>query len=143
VCNNCLSLIRRERDQRESTDGGKSTAKLSAYTRVKHQTEVGHGPGAEPTQCTAVWCDCGVESAFERIWDDGDDRCLTTQRVKEYLRNCIRSLEHKGVSLDRKTTIALALQYYRDTHDFNGALEQAIKTGIRKAAASNMSKSKA
>jgi len=83
-----------------------------------------------------VFCQCGCESAFHRVWEDSADRCLTLRRFKDLLKACIRTLEDIGVTLDRKTTICLALQHYRDEHDANGALEAAILTGVHRAVAS-------
>jgi len=136
VCNNCFRRIRRERSQRESaTLRSDVSARRSLYTRVKQTTSVDYVPAERASEAIAVFCECGTESAFDRIWDDGENRCLTTRRVKTLLKACIRTLETLGVTLDRKTTIALALQHYRDDHDFNSALKAAVETGVHRSVA--------
>lgn len=135
VCNNCFGRIRRERARTES-----STLRLdvsvekSPYTRVETQTTIDHVPGGTPSESVAVFCECGVESAYERIWTDGDDRCLRMRRVKDLLRAMIRTLEAKGVTLDRPTCIRLAIHYYREDHDLNTAFQDALEAAIETAA---------
>jgi len=135
-CNNCFRRVRTERTQRESTDPKSVTsARLSPYTRDEHTTKIDTTPFGTPAQATAVWCACGVESAFERIWDDGDDRCLTMARFKTLLRRCIETLEAKEVTLSRRPTVRIAIQHYRDNHDVNDALGAGVKAGVQHSAA--------
>jgi len=137
VCNNCLGRIRLDRPVTQSRDPtAPTTVEKSPYTRHEHNTTVEHVPGGDDTtQSVAVFCECGVESAYHRLWDDGDDRCLRMTRVRELLRNCIRTLEAKGVTLDRRTLARLAIHYYRDRHDFNAAVDRATEAAIETAAA--------
>jgi len=137
VCNNCLGRIRRDRAVTQSRDPTSvTTVQKSAYTRHERTTSVEHVPGGDDTtQSVAVFCECGVESAYHRLWEDGDDRCLRMARVKTLLKNCIRTLEAKGVTLDRGTFVRLALHYYREDHDFNAAVDRATEAAIETAAA--------
>lgn len=134
VCNNCFRRVREEREQRSST--GQATVELSPYTRDETTTEIDSTPFGTPTRSTAIWCDCGVDSAYERIWDDGDEQCLTMHRFKTLLRRAIETLEAKDITLSRDVTVRIALQRYRDDHAFNDALEAAVNAGVHHSAAS-------
>lgn len=141
VCSNCLRVIREERAVCESTDRKSVTStSLSAYTRVRETTTVSHGPSETASASIGVFCECGVESAFERVFDDGEDRCLASHRVRELVKRAIRTLESKGVTLNRETFAKLAIQHYREKHDVNAALETGTETAIQTAAASGRSK---
>jgi len=139
VCNNCLGPIRRERAQTQSRDPRNPTSvEKSPYTRHERRTSVEHVPGGDGcTQSVAVFCECGVESAFMRLWDDGDDRCLRMGRFKDLLKRAIRTMEAKEVTLDRATAVRLALHHYREDHDANDALDQAFEAAIETAAATS------
>lgn len=137
VCSNCLQLIRQERvsairrDDRTPTSGAWTTT----YERIPRRTSVEYpGVGREPTQSQAVFCECGVESARERIWDSVD---VDRERFRELLKNVLRTLDEKGVTLKRKETAAYALQAFDDGAGPDAALAEAIDAGIVAAAASD------
>ena len=140
VCNNCFGRVRRERSQTQSsTFRSDVSAEKSPYTRVETQTTVDHVPGETPSRSVAVFCECGTESAFDRIWEDSDDRCLTMRRLKDLLKSMVRTLEAKGVTLDRPTCIRLAIHYYRQHYDLNQAFEDALEAAIETAALTSRS----
>lgn len=137
VCNNCFQTIRRERSRTtSSTLRSDVTAEKSAYTRVRQTTEIDHVPGGLPSQSITVWCECGTQSAFDRWWDDGDDRCLRMSVFKALLKQSIYALERKSVTLNRRTVIETAIHQYRRNHDVNEALAEGVKSGITTAVAS-------
>ena len=137
ICSNCFRRVRAERPFRESRDPTEPTsARRSAYTRTE-QTEVEAVPYGPPADATEVWCECGVASAYERVWNDGEDRCLTMARFKTLLRRCIESLEAKGVTLSRRPAVRVALRHYRDEHDVNDALEAGIDAGVQHSTATD------
>lgn len=130
VCSNCFSLVRRERVQTKTTDPkSHASVEKSAYTRVKHTTEVDHTPDGPTTDSIAVFCECGVQSAFEHIIEDAD-HCVTMARFKTLLKDALYSLEAKGVTVKRRTAIMLAIQHYRDHNDIIDALESGIEAGV-------------
>lgn len=132
VCRNCFRLVRSERSRTTSaTQRSDVSVEKSPYTRVRRHTEIDHEPDVVATDSIAVWCDCGCQSAYDRYWEDGADRCLTMARFKELLKRCIYSLEGKGVTLDRGACIRQAIGHYRDEHNVNAALERGVELGIR------------
>lgn len=136
VCNNCLRRRSRPRQVRESRDPTEPTSvQRSPTTRVQERTTVDYGPDESPADAWGIFCECGAESPFDRVWDDGDDRCLTMDRFKTLLRAAIETLEAQDVTLDREVVVPLALQHYRDEHDVNAALETAVERGVETAAA--------
>ena len=138
VCSNCFRRVRVERPFRESRDPTEPTSvRRSAYTRTDPTTEVEAVPYGPPADATEVWCECGVASAYERVWDDGDDRCLTMTRFKTLLRRCIESLEAKGVTLSRRPAVHIAVGRYRDEHDVNDALAAGIDAGVQHSTATD------
>lgn len=138
VCNSCFRLVREERSQTETTDKEPVSTSLSAYTRVRQTTSVEHVRSDWASESVAVFCECGLETVYERLWDDGEDRCLATYRFKDLLRRCIYSLEEKGVTLDRETCVKTALHLYKtDGHDANDALESAVEASIQRAIAAD------
>jgi hypothetical protein len=133
VCNNCFRRRSRERHHRESRDPTEPTsATRSPTTRVRASTTVEHGPAESPSESQGVFCACGAESAFDRLWD-GDS--LTDERFKTLLVAVVETLGELDVTLRRKPTLSLALQYYRDGQTVNNALGQAIETGVETATA--------
>jgi len=137
VCGSCFRLIRKRREQTTSgTNRSDVSVEKSEYTRARRTTEIDHEPATVPTQSIVMWCECGCQSAYDRYWDDGDDRALTMARFKEFLVRVIRSLGAKGVTLDREAVVRHAIAHYRSEHDFNGALERAIEVGISTSVAS-------
>lgn len=141
VCNSCFRRIRVERDVTESTDRKSMTStSLSAYSRDRQTTSVEHAPSETASESVAVFCECGSETAFERYWSDGEDRCLTMARFKELLKHCIYSLESKGVTIDRKAMARHAIGTYRDSHEVNEALGTGLEAGITASVTSGRGK---
>jgi hypothetical protein len=139
VCSNCFRPIRRERSRTTSaTDRSDVSVEKSPYTRVREHTEVDHHPASPPTESITVWCVCGTEGAYDRYWEDGDDRCLMMSRFKQFLTCSIRTLERKSISLDRETCVRHALSHYRDHHDYDAAIEAAVEAGIQAAVANTV-----
>ena len=141
VCVSCFRLIRQRREKTTSgTNRSDVSAEKSEYTRVGRTTEIEYEPATVPTQSITVWCECGCQSAYDRYWDDGNDRALTMARFKEFLVRVIRSLKTKGVTLDREAAVRHAIAHYRSEHDVNDALERAVEVGISASVASTDTK---
>jgi len=78
-----------------------------------------------------VFCECGVEGSYERLWDPtGVDR----DRFKELLKAAVVTLDEKGVSLNRKETLRYSLVHFDDHGDVDKALATGIYAGIMAAA---------
>lgn len=136
-CSNCLKLIRNEavspirRDDRTRDSGAWTTT----YERIPRRTSVEYpGVGDEVTHAKGTFCECGVESARERIWSAED---LSRERFKDLLRNVLQTLREKGVTVKPKETAAYALQAFDDGDGPDAALAEAIDAGIVAAAASD------
>jgi hypothetical protein len=137
TCSNCLKLIRAEavspirRDDRTRDSGAWTTT----YERIPRRTSVEYpGVGTNPTHAKGTFCECGVESARERLWSGAD---LSRERFKELLQNVLRTLSEKGVTVKRQETAAYALQAFDDGTGPDAALAEAIDAGIVAAAASD------
>lgn len=131
VCNNCFSLIREERV--DPTRNGIGREYESRYTRREETTEVGYAPYETPTHCQGVWCQCGVESARDRIWSYTDP---SRERFRELLKNAVRTLKHKDVTIARKTLVGHAIAAYDDGANVDGAIEAGLDAGLAVAASS-------
>ena len=134
VCSNCLSLIRAEaaspirRDDRTRDSGAWTTN----YERIPKRTSVEYpGVGTNPTHAKGTFCTCGVESARERIWSSED---IDRERFRGLVKNVLRTLNEKGVTVKPKETAAYALQAFDDGDGPDAALAEAIDLGIVAAA---------
>jgi len=112
VCQSCFRRIRTERI--EPTRSGVAREFESTYARRKRTTEIDYGPADRVTEQKGVFCDrCGTESAFARTWDVADVHDpavgVDRERFKHLAVNCLQSLTAKGLSLERKTFVAVAL----------------------------------
>jgi len=108
VCNSCHRVIRVERQ--DPTRGGLTREFESHQERHRDHTEIGYGPADSVSGQKGVFCDrCGTESPYDRVWDDAGDERLDDDRVRELIQNTIRTLEHKGVTIDRQTLAERAL----------------------------------
>lgn len=135
VCNNCFALVRIERERTTSaTQRSDVSVEKTPYTRVDTTTSVEYTPAETASDSKTVFCECGVESSYHRIWQD-DDRCPTMPRFKHYLKTLMRTLDEKGVTLNRETCAGIAIQHYRDENDINQAFSSAVKTAVQTAAA--------
>ena len=131
VCSNCFSLIKLERvDQAKARQpiAAQERELASTYERDENATTVEHGPGEEPAHCAGVFCECGVESARERLWSDGD---VDRNRFKSLLKALVRTLERKDVDLRKDETAAYALAGYdADGVGIDEALATAVDAGV-------------
>jgi len=141
VCSNCLRLVREER-----TDPARKWRDArSYYARNKATTEIDYAPAETVSETEQVFCECGCSSAFDRVWDDRD---IGPRRFRRMLKRLIRSLERKGLSIDRQRMAAHALQAYgpqtttdgdvriRIVTDPDAALSQGLNVGLMSAVAS-------
>ena len=131
VCSNCYRRVRVERV--DPTRNGFGDDFDSHYERRRRETSVEYpGVGSNPTNAKGVFCSCGVEGSFERLWNPTD---LDRERFRELVKAAIRSVEAKGVDLRRKETAAYALSHFDDHGDADRALATALDAGIVAAAA--------
>ena len=137
VCNNCYRRIRRERHRTTSgTNRSDVSAEKTPYTATE-QTGVEHTPARTASDSKRVFCTCGTDSAYQRIWTDGEDRCLRKRRVKDLVKRALATLEAKGVTLRRQTFAATALDHYYREHDLDAALKAAAEAAVQTAAAAS------
>jgi hypothetical protein len=125
VCSNCYSLIRIERV--DPMRGGLVQELDSHLARRRKSTSVEFAPHAPPTDSKGVFCECGVESARERIWSDGD---VDADRFRELTKNVLRTAELKDITLKAKETAAYAIQRRKDGASVDQALATGIEAGI-------------
>jgi hypothetical protein len=128
VCNNCFRLIREERV--DPTRSGIGREFETSLTRRDETTEIGYGPSTAVSDSKGVFCDCGVESARDRLWSYTEpDR----ERFKELLQNAIRTLERKDVTAERETLATHALAAWTAGHNVDGAIEIGLDAAIATA----------
>ena len=153
VCNNCFRSIRRERAHTESrTLRGDVSATRSAFTRVRETTSVEYPPGTTASDAIAVFCECGTEGAFDRVWGETDaDR----ERVRTLIQHLLRTLDRKEVTVDQERLAAHALAAYDERPDehflgtyivsptptVNECLARGLKHGLQRAASAKTSAS--
>jgi len=129
VCNNCLQVIREER--LDPTRNGFDAELESRLTRREETTEVDYGPAEIPSRSKGVFCECGVESARDRVWDYTEpDR----SRFKALLRNTIETLQHKDVNVDEQRLAEVAIAAWDAGHNVDGAIEHGMEAGVARAA---------
>jgi len=121
VCNNCFALTKVERV--DPTRGGIAREYEQTLQRNPETTKVDYGPAEAMSEMKGVWCDCGVEDARTRIWDDAD---VDTERFRSLLQAMLATLDAKGVTVDRQRTAAHALQARRD----GAAVDEALRAGL-------------
>jgi len=128
VCSNCLRVNRVERVDPVMSSGTLTHELDSHYSRDRRRTAVEyHDGGDEPTQAKGVFCSCGVEGAYERVWNPAS---VSRKRFKDLLTSAVASLERKGVSLDRRETLMYSLSHFDDHGDVDKALATGIDCGI-------------
>lgn len=130
VCSNCLSLIRVERV--DPMRGGITQQLDSHLARRRRSTTVEYAPADAASESKGVFCNCGVESARERIWSADD---VTEDRFRTLVKNLVRTADNKAITIKRKETIAYALQKFKDGHDADESLATALDAGIVAACA--------
>jgi len=133
VCANCLRPVREERQNPVRSGLGREYE--TTLTRREETTTVGYGPSEAVSDSRGVFCDCGVEGhrVNDRVWTADD---LTHADFRELLKQSVRTLEAKGVSLKRRETLAYALQSYDDGRGPDEAIALGVEAGIVAATAS-------
>jgi len=127
VCNNCFQLIRVERIDPYRSNDIEAGTRLSGREEV---TEIAYGPAELPPESKGVFCECGVESARDRIWGYAE---LGEGRFKELLQNCLGTLDRKDVTVDNKRMAEVALAAWRAGHNVDSALQQGLDAGLARA----------
>lgn len=130
VCSNCFCKTRVERV--DPVRGGITRELDSHYARDPLRTEIGYGPSEAMSESKGVFCNCGVEGSFERLWDPD---AVDEDHFKRLVKTAITTLERKDVTLRRKETVIYALSAWRDKGDVDKALSSALEAGIVTAAA--------
>jgi len=125
VCSNCFRTIRVERiDPTRNGFGGELE---SHFERRKQNTVIGYGPAESVTDIKGVFCECGVEGSHERIWNPTE---VAERKLKTLIKNAIRTLKRKDVSIKPKETCAYILHVWRETDDVDRAMSKGIEMGI-------------
>ena len=131
VCNSCHRVIRVERQ--DPTRGGLTREFESAFERHRDHTEIGYGPAKSVSEEKGVFCErCGTESPYDRIWNDAEAD-VDDERFRELVQTTIRTLEHKGVTLDRQTLAREALRRRHEGEHVDDCLGEATEAAIRRA----------
>lgn len=151
VCNSCFRTIRREREHTESRSlRGDVSATKSAFTRVRQTTSVEYPPARTPSDSIAVFCHCGTESAFDRVWADDD---VGREQFRELVKHLLRTLDRKGVSVDaerlayhalsafgdRVPAAVLGVYIRTDQPTINECLARGMRHGLQRAASAKTS----
>lgn len=115
VCSNCFALVRIEYE-------------VGPRDRNRETTEEGYGPAERASEQEALWCECGVEDGRSRIWEDDD---VDDGRFRDLLATLVRTLDARGVTLERHRTVAHSLQARRDGETVDEALAHGVDRGHR------------
>ena len=132
VCSNCFRRVRLERV--DQVRGGLTRQLDSHLERHPRRTSIEFAPHEIPARSKGVFCECGVEGAFERLWDP---TAVDEERFKSLVKAAIRTLAEKDVTIKRKETVMYALSHWREHNDADKALAAALDAGIVAAAASD------
>jgi len=96
TCSNCFARQRREVQK----PGDKYNDTTETYSeRCRWQTSVEDVPGPVVHDAGTTFCDCGVDSAYGRIWDARD---LDADRRKALILAAIDTLRAKGYRVDTR-----------------------------------------
>jgi len=106
VCNNCFAIVR---EQRLKARRNWELSREAYWSRRNRQTTVEFAPADSVSEQKGIFCDCGVEGSYERIWDDQE---IGRDRFKRYIQQIVATLETKGLSVDRQRLAAYALAAY-------------------------------
>jgi hypothetical protein len=109
TCNNCYRLVRVDRQQRPEDRRGDVSVKEADYSRRTRTTTVEFAPADTASASKGVFCACGVEGSYERVWS-GDD--IGRPRFRTFVKRVIRTLERKGITVDRQAFASAALNAY-------------------------------
>jgi hypothetical protein len=134
VCSNCFRQIKVQRID-PTREGFAGTEEFEThYERKKQTTTIEYAPHDIITRSKGVFCQCGCESAYERLWSPTD---LEESRLKELLKNILRTLDAKGVTLKTKETAAYVLHCWSETNDVDKSLSKGIEMGVVASAAAS------
>jgi len=131
VCNNCYRRIRRPRPTPPQDRTSRQDLLGSTTTRCRDQTSVEHVPDHPPTDDYMMFCECGVESAFDR-----ERSKWQADPVREFAMQVSRTLNDLNVDHDRRTFFAHAMDYHRGAEDYETdellamALDRAIAVTV-------------
>lgn len=126
VCSNCFRLVRVERV--DPTRGGLTREYEASYEREKVNTSIEYAPAETVSEQKGVFCACGVESARERIWDDGD---VDRERLATLLTQLLRTLRRKGLSIATRPAARTARDIFAAEGDVDAALRAGVSAGLR------------
>lgn len=145
VCSNCLAIRLVERERARSQ--GLTARPVVTHERNRQTTEVDWVQSERASESKQLFCECGVPSARTRVWESmatkrsrvwvGEDR--HRERLTRLLKHALRTAAHKGISVDRKRTIAATLSHYDDGDTLDGALRAGLATGSAVATATDSS----
>lgn len=142
VCSNCFGLSRVEREKPPEPKTSRhpiSNELLSIapqrWARNDQKTNIGYVTSACVSGSKTIFCDCGVRGSYSRERSEFVDR----ERFRELLKQAIRTLEAKGVSIAREHAIkrALKLGCPSETrfpaYSADGAISKGIEFGVEMA----------
>lgn len=119
VCNSCFSLVRVERERPPV----KWRPAERFYARNQATTSVEHVQAETVSETKQVFCECGADSAFTRVWNWRD---VDRERFKQLLQQLIRSVERKGLQVARQPMAAHALQAFAGSVEVHGDVRVRI-----------------
>lgn len=155
VCSNCLARQRRgvtkpvpykradvDADRNRVRDEGHFVTSYSE--RVKQNTHREAVPDAEVRDQMTTFCECGVDSAYVRVWDDRD---VDAARLRQLLMNLHATLQAKDFVVDVRQLARRADELYHqlpvagaagrgigpareDAPTMNDVLEGAVEAGV-------------
>jgi len=126
VCSNCLRQNRVERID-PVMGSGLGHELDSHYSRDRRQTVIGFGPAEAVADSKGVFCECGVEGSYERIWDPEE---VGEDRFRDLLVAAVATLERKDVSIRRRTALRTALQHFQAHGDVDRALSIGAEAAV-------------
>jgi len=95
TCNNCFA-----RQRREASRGADKWGEEQTYSeRCRWQTTVEDVPGPVVQDAGTLFCDCGADGPYTRIWDSRD---VGAERRKSLILAAVDTLEAKGYRVERR-----------------------------------------
>lgn len=89
------------------TDGGQCVATFSE--RLQWQTTVDDLPDLVVHEAGTLFCDCGADGAYTRIWETAD---VDRDRLKSLLVILLESLKSKGFDVDARSFASAACEAF-------------------------------
>lgn len=122
VCSNCLARQRREVTkpvpyERADVDGDQNRVRdgdhyVTSYAeRVRENTDREAVPDVEVRDQMTTFCECGVDSAYVRVWDDRD---VDAARLRQLLKNLFATLEAKDFEVHPRQMARRADELYHE-----------------------------